>query len=92
MTSGSEQVPDYPHYHEIPMFVHRIGLSLAIRLLFFSLTQRFNEPIHFAVDLEHRRTAEKVEFIRLYTRQTQRAVIFTDVTSELATVRRAACQ
>ena len=35
-------MPDYPHkYHAIPMFVHQIGLPLAIRLLFFSLTQWF---------------------------------------------------
>ena len=31
-------VPDYPHYyHAILMFVHRIGLPLTIRLLFFQL-------------------------------------------------------
>ena len=50
------------------MFVHRIRLPLAIRLLFFSLTQWFSEPIHFALDFENRRTAGKVDFIGLYTR------------------------
>jgi len=73
-------------------YVCTSNVPLTIRLLFFSLTQWFNEPIHFALDFEHWRTAEKVDFIGLYTRQTQRAVIFTDVTSELATVRRAGCQ
>jgi len=61
------------YYHAIPMSVNRIGLPLAIRLLFFSLMQWFNEPIHFAMDFEHWRTAGKVDFIGLYTRPSKLA-------------------